>query len=241
MSKTVVYLIAMPCGGEISDISMAALEIIPSLQHIFVETMDARVIQYLKEKHVLSPHQQLYPLGKDDLSKARELLSKRENFAIMADSGNPCFVDPGCEIVEEIFANHLESTTIVPIGMSSALDAALSMSGVDIRYFLFAGHYPENFLSLSDISSAHSMPIFFYVRGDSIEEWMEDIQTNLPFLYVNIFLNVRDPLRYQIYRWKNTPPTIKNDPSNNIVAMVYPHVQKRITKHWWQKLFSFGR
>jgi 16S rRNA (cytidine1402-2'-O)-methyltransferase len=61
--------------------------------------------------------------------------------ALVSDAGTPCISDPGSTLIAHV---HGAGVTVVPIPGPSALTAALSMSGMLYKNFLFVGFLPNS-------------------------------------------------------------------------------------------------
>ena len=222
MSKISVYLIPAPLGSYLSDMALSSISAIKKTQHIFVESK-GRFIQKLQLKGYLTPKHELMVLDKNALNKAKILVQNGQSFAILADTGNPCFVDPGHDIIGYLLDDCSKEIELIPLGMSSALDAVLSMAGFDIQKFIFCGHYPENHLPLSFLQGG--IPCVFYVAGKGVRDWIEQIEEEISYATVTLYRNIRDRDGGQIYRWKereSSPSMIANNSNDNYVAIVVP-------------------
>ena len=104
----------------------------------------------------------------------------------------------------------MDDVSLIPLGMSSALDAALSMSGLDIQQFYFCGHYPENHLVTWPVVSR---PLVFYVAGKGVEEWLRWMATAADWHSITLYRNIRDRNGGQIFRWKKGS-AVTDYPSN---------------------------
>ena len=182
MKKIPIYLIAVPIGSYLSDMPIASLQQCQKTKIIFVESM-GRLIQKLQGKGYLTAAHRLIVMDENSLEIAKVLLKEGKSFAILADTGNPCFVDPGHEIVRHILDKYLQQVTLVPLGMSSALDAGLSMAGLDIQKFHFCGHFPENHLNVTDVGGHSGGQIYRCNHGESL---LDEVQNNPSDNYVGI-------------------------------------------------------
>ncbi|MFH1193905.1 MAG: 16S rRNA (cytidine(1402)-2'-O)-methyltransferase [bacterium] len=136
-----LYIVATPIGN-LSDITLRALEVLKSVDFILCE--DTRVTKtllshYNISKPAISYHQH------SKLKKMEEiagLLSQGKNLALVSDAGTPGISDPGGMLVEYI-KNNLSKVKIVPIPGASAVVSALSISGFPTDKFLFLGFPPH--------------------------------------------------------------------------------------------------
>ena len=218
MNKTLVYLISAPIGSYLSDMPLASLQQIRGTRNLFIES-NGRFIKKLTAKGYITDQHTLIPLDGDSLTIARELLAGDTSFALLADTGNPCFVDPGYDIVRHILDECLDKVTLVPLGMSSALDAGLSMAGLDIQKFIFCGHFPENHMK-SPPNTGY--PLVYYVAGGGVSEWCRLVAEKSDWKTITLFRNIRDRNGGQIFRWKSgeviNPP--ENDSNDNYVGII---------------------
>ena len=133
-----LYIVATPIGN-LSDITLRALEILKSVDLIAAE--DTRHSGMLMKhfgikKPFVSYHQH------NEAMRTAELvvrLADGENIALITDAGTPGLSDPGARLVRECIKREL-SFTIVP-GPSSIL-IALVGSGFSLEKFCFRGFLP---------------------------------------------------------------------------------------------------
>ena len=135
-----LYIVATPIGN-LSDISLRALEILKSVDYILCE--DTRVTRKLldkydiKNKKLESCHQHS---NKNKIIKLINLI-KKNNIALVTDAGTPGISDPGNKLIKELL--NLNYTEIIPIPGASAVTTALSISGLPTDKFLFLGFVPH--------------------------------------------------------------------------------------------------
>lgn len=172
-----VYLLAAPIGDYAGDMSLAALQLVGQVPMLIVEDTGVQnpndLLDRLKRTGVIKPHQHLVGIRANDGDRPwREpvdrMVAEGRPFALLADKGLCCFLDPGLDVVQYLLEHHADRVELVPIGASSALDAALMMSGVDCSRFSFLGHFPEVFAWWTDASIRQGAPAIAYVRGDSL-------------------------------------------------------------------------
>lgn len=192
MSRTKVYIIPSPIGDLLEDFSVASLRTIKKLTYLFVEEDDNFIVR-MRRKKVITDNHKLFFLNDSKTSciHAAELIKKKQPFGIMASSGLPCFIDPGYEIINILLLNYIHEIELVPVGMNSALDAALTMTGKEIQTFLFLGHFPECYeMDAKDISLRR--PIIYFVRGPAMEEFLTKLKMlNIDVDRIMLFRNIR--------------------------------------------------
>lgn len=171
-----VYLLAAPIGDYIGDMSLAATQLVGQVALLLVEDTGVEnrndLAERLRRHGVIKPNQQVLGIRTTDaappwLEPVERMVSQGQPFAILADKGLCCFLDPGLEVVQYLLAHHAERVELVPIGASSALDAAIMVSGVDCSRFMFMGHFPE-YHAWPERPARKGIPAIAYVRGDSL-------------------------------------------------------------------------
>lgn len=178
---------AAPIGDILSDFTISALEIIKRTRTVFVEDIGCshpdELVSRLKIQGVLGKRHRILPISDESSQDAHfplvdELVEQGDNFAILADKGLPCFIDPGLSLVQHLLAHHEKEIDLVPIGLSSALDGAIVLSGVDCTNFVFLGHYPDTDLSATDLPALR-MPAIIYLRGDALLQFTRQVKAQL--------------------------------------------------------------
>lgn len=137
MSK--IYVISTPIGN-LSDITLRALEVLKSVDVIACE--DTRVTLKLLnhfeiKKPLISYHQHS---GTYKIDKILEEVSAGKNVGVVTDAGTPAISDPGFELIRGAREGKIE-VEVIP--GASALTAALAVSGIDAREFIFLGFLPH--------------------------------------------------------------------------------------------------
>jgi len=133
-----LYIVSTPIGN-LSDISLRALNIFKNSDYIFCE--DTRVSKNLLDKYniktkLISNHKFN---EKSNLTKINKMLEQNKIISIISDAGTPCVSDPGQIIVNECIK---KSIKIFSVPGASAVTAAMSASGFDQKFF-FYGFFPE--------------------------------------------------------------------------------------------------
>ena len=134
-----LYTIATPIGN-LSDISLRALEALKSVDAIICE--DTRVTKKLLDRYqinklLISYHQHSQIVKIDTIV---ELLKSGKNIALVTDAGTPGINDPGGILIAEAIK---ENICIIPIPGASAMTVLLSISGIDADRFIFLGFIPK--------------------------------------------------------------------------------------------------
>jgi hypothetical protein len=213
-----LYLIAAPIGDFFGDLSVNALQTLRRIRVVFVEDtgfdVEDLLVEKLRSRGILTEEHELFPIAGPEDSRRQlpfvdEMIRKGTSFAILADRGLPCFIDPGTEIINHIIEKHTGSIDLVPIGASSAMDAAIAMSGVNCTRFIFLGHYPQDHGLNLDFHLL-GVPVVVYVRGDSLLSFIEKLRSRLGrkagSFYLTVFSNIRQRLHSALRRFKLSEP-----------------------------------
>ena len=221
MSTVPVYLIPAPIGSHLSDMALSSLQHLAGVRHVFIET-NGRTIRKLRGAKRLTAGHTLHVIDASSPDLATQLITTGQGFAILADTGTPCFVDPGHTILDRILTRHRAQVRLVPLGMSSALDAALAMCGLDSQRFAFVGHHPENVDYT--LAAGHRHPVVLYLHGGSARTWSAALSSHLPgWRRATLFCNIRNRRGMRIYRLtpgSALPDDLRDETADNYVAVI---------------------
>ena len=139
MNSGTLYIIATPIGN-LEDITLRALRVLKEVDLIACE--DTRVASkllshYSISKSLVSLHQHS---GQRRFEKIIAELSTGKSVAYVSDAGTPGISDPGNQLVA---AAAEENISVVSIPGASALGALVSVAGIDMQQFIFAGFPPH--------------------------------------------------------------------------------------------------
>ncbi len=133
-----LFLCATPIGN-LEDITLRVLGCLKSVDLIAAE--DTRhTIKLLNHYDIKTKMTSYHEYNRFD--KADELVAEMKNgkdIALVTDAGTPGISDPGEELVKKCLEAGIEVTSLPG---ASALVAALSMSGLSSRRFVFVGFIP---------------------------------------------------------------------------------------------------
>ena len=133
-----LYIVGSPIGN-LSDISLRALEVLRQVNRIAAEdTRHVRILlnRYEIEKPLLSYHQF------NEAKRTAELiqyLEQGESIALITDAGMPSISDPGFRLISRCQQNQIPFTVIPG---PSAVTTALVGSGLPTDSFHFGGFLP---------------------------------------------------------------------------------------------------
>lgn len=145
-----LFVVATPIGN-LSDVSERAKTTLAGVSMILCE--DTRVTgKLLSHLRIKTPTMSYHQHSGDIVTKRiLEMLEEGKDLALVTDAGTPGINDPGGKLIEAVLRHFQrgDKTTpgrdfvITPIPGSSALIAALSISGVPADEFVFLG-FPPN-------------------------------------------------------------------------------------------------
>ena len=158
--RTGLYLVSTPIGN-MADISYRAICVLKNSNLILCE--DTRVSKKLISKYSINSNLISYHKFNEKKSIEKILIELKSNkiISLISDAGTPTISDPGKVLVQACIK---ENINIVPVPGSSAVTAALSISGFSEKYF-FYGFFPEKNSeikeNLSGLSNLNCSIVFF--------------------------------------------------------------------------------
>jgi len=172
--KSGLYIVSTPIGN-LSDITLRAIDVLRKSDFILCE--DTRVSKNLLDRYevrskLISNHKFN---EKKNLIKIIDILKSDSIVSLISDAGTPSISDPGAILINECLVNKID---IFPIPGTSAVSAAVSISGFSEKYF-FYGFFPEkknklkeDFEKLSNIDSC----IIFFISPRKFNKYVGDIK-----------------------------------------------------------------
>ena len=158
--KSGLYIVSTPIGN-LSDITLRAIDVLKKSDYILCE--DTRISKNLLQRYeikskLISNHKFN---EKKNLSKIIENLKSNCIVSLISDAGTPGVSDPGAILVNECLNQNID---VFPIPGTSAVSAAVSISGFSEKYF-FYGFFPEKNNKLKNdfekLSNLDSCIVFF--------------------------------------------------------------------------------
>ena len=135
-----LYICGTPIGN-LEDISPRALRALRGADCIAAEDTrhTLKLLNYYEIKTPLTSYHEHNKREKGpDLVRQ---LKEGRNIALVTDAGMPCISDPGADLVRLCIEGQIP---VEPIPGPSALIAALAVSGMDSRRFVFEGFLPRD-------------------------------------------------------------------------------------------------
>ena len=158
--RTGLYLVSTPIGN-MADISYRAISVLKNSDLILCE--DTRVSKKIMSKYSINSNLISYHKFNEKKSIEKILIELKSSkiISLISDAGTPTISDPGKVLVQACIK---ENINIVPVPGSSAVTAALSISGFSEKYF-FYGFFPEKNSEInenfSDLSNLNCSIVFF--------------------------------------------------------------------------------
>lgn len=173
-----LYVVATPIGN-MGDITLRALDVLKCVQRVAAE--DTRVSGQLLT--ALGINKPMLSVREHNEQQAAQHLTDKiragEAVAYVTDAGTPAISDPGARLVEAVRAAGLP---VIPVPGTSAVIAALSVSGLSQGAWLFAGFLPPKQKARQEaIAALKHQPasLVFYEAPHRIRETLADLQTVL--------------------------------------------------------------
>jgi 16S rRNA (cytidine1402-2'-O)-methyltransferase len=173
-----LYLVGTPIGN-LEDVTLRALRVLREVDVIAAE--DTRVTRRLLQRHgiegsLFSYHQHS---GEKRLGRVLQMLREGKRIALVSDAGMPGISDPGARLVR---ACAEAEVPMVVVPGPTAVSAALALSGLLAREFLFLGFLPgrtgERRKALRRAAQQPSV-IVWYEAPHRLRESLEDARAVL--------------------------------------------------------------
>ena len=173
-SGGILYLVATPIGN-LSDISLRALEILKSVDKIYAEDTRNSIV-LLKHYNIETKLESYHEFNQD--TKTLDVVKEIEDgmsIALISDAGLPVISDPGYKIVEEASKRGLAISTIP--GASAGISALIA-SGLAPMPYTFYGFLDakktKRIAQLNELKYI-SHTIIFYEAPHRIKDTLEDM------------------------------------------------------------------
>lgn len=173
--KGVLYIVSTPIGN-LEDITLRALRILKEVDVIAAE--DTRHSTKLLTYYGISKQLISY-WGEKEKVKSVEILERLrggQSVALISDAGTPGISDPGSVLIKKALE---EGFNVISIPGTSALIAALSISGLSTEEFTFIGFLPSKKSQRQKALKALSLEartLVFYEAPHRILETLSDMK-----------------------------------------------------------------
>ena len=137
-TKGILYVVATPIGN-LEDITLRAIRILKEADFILCEDK-RQTVKLLNKYEIKSKLISFHKFNEEKIqNEVLSLLNSGKSLALVSDAGTPLISDPGSKLV---LACHENKIKVISIPGSSSLTGALSVSGLDLKEFLFVGFLP---------------------------------------------------------------------------------------------------
>ncbi len=173
--KGALYIVSTPIGN-LEDITLRALRVLKEVDLIAAE--DTRHSSKLLNHYGISKPLMSY-WGEKEKVKAEEVLSKLrggQSVALISDAGTPGISDPGSVLIRRAIE---EDIPVVSVPGPSALIAAISVSGLLVKEFIFIGFLPPKRTQRQKILKdlcLEKRALVFYEAPHRVFETLEDME-----------------------------------------------------------------
>lgn len=168
------FIVATPIGN-LSDISLRALEVLKGVDYIACE--DTRVTKILLDKYdinakLLDCHKFN---EKERSSRIISLIKEGKKISLVSDAGTPLISDPGAVLINELIENDIKITSIPG---ACAVSAFLSLLPRKTEEYAFIGFIPRNKKRQIDILNKYKYTnCVFYESPNRLMETLKNIKS----------------------------------------------------------------
>ena len=199
-----LYVVSTPIGN-LKDITLRALETLEAVEFILCE--DTRItsrllIHYNISKKLISFNA---VSEKKKIPNVIVRIKSGENCALVSDAGTPAISDPGVRLISEAIKEQID---VVPIPGTSAVIAALTISGLPTDSFIFEGFLPQKKgrqKKLKELSE-EKRTIILYESTYRIKKLVDELADYLPDRYIVV---CRELTKKFEETWRGYPNEIK--------------------------------
>ena len=162
------------------DVTLRALDVLAEVDGVIGESY--RQASTLMKKLGL-PEKTLFLLDEHDEDQQTEQIMQQllegNRLALISDCGTPAFEDPGSRLIARCLEHGI---TVKPIPGASSLMAAISLSPIPLKQFLFLGFLPQK--------RPERLKKFVYVRKQTVPVILMDT----PYRLSKLLAEVKDHL-----------------------------------------------
>ena len=209
-----LYIISSPIGN-LKDITYRALDVIKEIDYLFCE--DTRVTSKLLSAYGINRELDSYH---DHSTIQKEnyiisLLEKGYNVGLISDAGTPIISDPGFELVKK--AKEL-GYKVSPVVGASASVAAITMSGLSVKPYLFYGflnHKSSSKIKELEALKDYEFTIVFYESPlrikDTLESMYKVFGDRKAVLLREITKLYEESIELNLSEWNDLPDDLKGE------------------------------
>jgi len=169
-----LYVVSTPIGN-LEDITFRALEVFKNSDLIFCEDIrrSLKLMNYYNIKKKLFAYHKFNE--KKLTHKILDEIKMGKVISLISDAGTPCISDPGREVIHECLKSGIK---VYPIPGPSSITSALSVSGMDGKFF-FYGFLPQKNKEIErDLTNLQNInaSIMFFVSPQKIKNFVSLIK-----------------------------------------------------------------
>ncbi len=172
--KPGLYCVSTPIGN-LGDISLRAIHILTKSDIILSEDtrVSSKILSKFNIKNRLMSNHKFNE--KKNVENILNLLKEKKIVSLVSDAGTPTVSDPGTILINECIKNKIE---IFPVPGSTAVSAAISVSGFSQNYIFF-GFLPERKKDQDQLFqkiSSLNYSLVFFISPKKIKKTIHQIQ-----------------------------------------------------------------
>jgi len=199
-----LYIVSTPIGN-LKDITLRALETLEDVEFILCE--DTRITSRILNHYNIS--KKLISFNavseKKKIPNVIERIKSGDNCALVSDAGTPAISDPGVRLISEAIKEQID---VVPVPGTSAVIAALTISGLPTDSFIFEGFLPQKKgrqKKLKELAE-EKRTLIIYESTYRIKKLVDELAEYLPDRYIVV---CRELTKKFEETWRGYPNEIK--------------------------------
>ena len=173
-----LYIVSTPIGN-LDDITIRAIDVLKNSDFILCEDTrhSLKLLKHLKIKKKLISYHKFNE--KKELDKVIRYLNEGKILSLISDAGTPTISDPGRLLIQKCIEKGIN---IAPIPGTSAVTAAMSVSGFKDQFF-FYGFLPKTENELEKVLKSLSEQVYsqvFFIPGNKINFYLKNFKKYFP-------------------------------------------------------------
>ena len=173
-----LYIVSTPIGN-LDDITIRAIDVLKNSDFILCEDTrhSLKLLKHLKIKKKLISYHKFNE--KKELDKVIRYLNEGKILSLISDAGTPTISDPGRLLIQKCIEKGIN---IAPIPGTSAVTAAMSVSGFKDQFF-FYGFLPKTENELEKVLKILSEQVYsqvFFIPGNKINFYLKNFKKHFP-------------------------------------------------------------
>jgi 16S rRNA (cytidine1402-2'-O)-methyltransferase len=199
-----LYIVSTPIGN-LMDITLRALDTLEEVEFVLCE--DTRISSRLLKHFNIS--KELISFNavseKKKIPNVIARIKSGDNCALISDAGTPAISDPGVRLISEAIKEQID---VVPVPGTSAVIAALTISGLPTDSFTFEGFLPQKKgrqKKLRELAE-EKRTIIIYESTHRIKKLLDELGEYMPMRFVVV---CRELTKKFEETWRGYPNEIK--------------------------------